>query len=365
MAVEPRVDVRLLGPLEVEVSGERCPVRGRQAAPAVRGARAARARGGLGGRAGRGAVGRRAAGRCRAGAAEADLAPPPAAGRRRVAAAPSAAGLCAGDRPARRSTPAASRSCCDRARVALGRDDPERAAADLNAALAMWRGEALADYRFDEFAQREIARLEELRLEAVEERLAAELARGGAEEFVGELQALVAEHPLRERLRGHLMVALYRAGRQAEALETMRSGRRLLGGRARHRAGPGAAAARAHDPRARLRAERRSSRRRARGPACRRPRTRRSAAAASCAEVGQLLVYPDMRLVTLVGPGGVGKTRIALEAGAGGERRAFPPARSTSISTAPRTRACWCRRRRPRLASWPRPRRSSAFAWPR
>ena len=90
-------------------------------------------------------------------------------------------------------------------------------------ALALWRGEALADYRFDEFAQREITRLEELRLEAIEERLAAELARGGAEGLVGELQALVAEIPLRERLRGHLMVALYRAGRQAEALEVMRS----------------------------------------------------------------------------------------------------------------------------------------------
>jgi DNA-binding SARP family transcriptional activator len=115
-----------------------------------------------------------------------------------------------------------------RARVALGRDDPERAVADLQTALALWRGEPLADYRLDEFAQREIARLEELRPEAVEERLAAELARGGAEDVVGELQALVAEHPLRERLRGQLMVALYRAGRQAEALEIMRAGRQLL-----------------------------------------------------------------------------------------------------------------------------------------
>ena len=87
------------------------------------------------------------------------------------------------------------------ARVALGGDDPERAAADLRTALALWRGDALADFRFDEFAQREIARLEELRIEAVEERLAAELASGGAEDLVGELQALVTEHPLRERLR--------------------------------------------------------------------------------------------------------------------------------------------------------------------
>src|SRR5829696_9728115 len=76
--------------------------------------------------------------------------------------------------------------------------------------VATTAGEALADFRFDEFAQREIARLEELRIEAVEERLAAELANGGAEDLVGELHALVAEHPLRERLRGQLMVALYR-----------------------------------------------------------------------------------------------------------------------------------------------------------
>ena len=91
-----------------------------------------------------------------------------------------------------------------RGRAALGRDDPGGAAADLRTALALWRGEALADYRFDEFAQREIARLEELRLEAIEERLAADLAAGGGEDLVGELQALVAEHPLRERLRGQL-----------------------------------------------------------------------------------------------------------------------------------------------------------------
>jgi DNA-binding SARP family transcriptional activator len=79
------------------------------------------------------------------------------------------------------------------ARVALGRDDHEHATVDLQMALALWRGEALADYRFDEFAQQEIARLEELRLEAIEERLAAELAGGGAEDLVGELQALVAD----------------------------------------------------------------------------------------------------------------------------------------------------------------------------
>ena len=87
----------------------------------------------------------------------------------------------------RRSTSAASRSCCERAGGARRRRS-ERAAGELEAALGEWRGDALADYRFDEFAQREIARLDELRMEAVEERLAAQLAGGGGEEVVGELR---------------------------------------------------------------------------------------------------------------------------------------------------------------------------------
>jgi DNA-binding SARP family transcriptional activator len=115
-----------------------------------------------------------------------------------------------------------------RARVASEREDFRCAAADLQASLALWRGAALADHRFDEFAQRAILRLEELRIEAEEERLAAELATGRGADLVAELQTLVAEHPLREHLRAHLMLALYRAGRQAEALETMREGRKLL-----------------------------------------------------------------------------------------------------------------------------------------
>ena len=92
----------------------------------------------------------------------------------------------------------------------------------------MWRGDALAEHRFDDFAQREIARLEELRVETIEERLAAELAAGASADLIGELRTLVAEYPLRERLRAQLMVALYRTGRQAEALEAMREGRELM-----------------------------------------------------------------------------------------------------------------------------------------
>jgi len=94
-------------------------------------------------------------------------------------------------------------------------------------ALALWRGPALADLAFAPFAQAEIARLEERRLDAVCDRIEADLALGGSG-VVGELEALIAEHPLRERLRGQLMLALYRSGRQAEALAAYQDARRAL-----------------------------------------------------------------------------------------------------------------------------------------
>jgi DNA-binding SARP family transcriptional activator len=102
------------------------------------------------------------------------------------------------------------------------------AAATLREALAMWRGPALADFAYEPFAQPEIGRLEELRLVALERRLEADLACGRHAEAVGQLEALIAEHPLRERLRGQLMLALYRSGRQAEALEAYQEARRAL-----------------------------------------------------------------------------------------------------------------------------------------
>jgi basic membrane lipoprotein Med (substrate-binding protein (PBP1-ABC) superfamily)/DNA-binding SARP family transcriptional activator len=97
-------------------------------------------------------------------------------------------------------------------------DDPARAAETLRDAIALWRGAALQDFAYDDFARAEIARLESLRVEAVELRIDADLRLGLSGELVGELEGLVHQHPLRERPVTQLMHALYRAGRQAEAL---------------------------------------------------------------------------------------------------------------------------------------------------
>ncbi|MGH3839618.1 MAG: AfsR/SARP family transcriptional regulator, partial [Pseudonocardiaceae bacterium] len=104
-----------------------------------------------------------------------------------------------------------------RARAA---NQPAASAALLAEALAIWRGPALSDFADDSFAQPAITRLEEQRLTAVEEHIEARLALGEHGALVGELDALVARHPLRERLRAAHMRALYLAGRQAEALDT-------------------------------------------------------------------------------------------------------------------------------------------------
>jgi DNA-binding SARP family transcriptional activator len=111
---------------------------------------------------------------------------------------------------------------------ALARDDPAAAVESLREALALWRGPPLADFSYAPFAQLAIVRLEELRLAAIELRIEAQLALGEHARLAGELQALVLEHPLRERLWGQLMLALYRDGRQAEALEAYRAVRRRL-----------------------------------------------------------------------------------------------------------------------------------------
>ena len=113
-----------------------------------------------------------------------------------------------------------------REQVKVGAD--EEAAERFRHALALWRGPALADVALESFARNEVERLEELRLAALAERVECELRGGREAEVLGELEALVGEHPLNERFRAQLMLALYRQGRQAEALEAYRKARRTL-----------------------------------------------------------------------------------------------------------------------------------------
>jgi DNA-binding SARP family transcriptional activator len=113
------------------------------------------------------------------------------------------------------------------ARSALD-DDPARAAEMLRQALGLWRGEPFEDVLHEDAVSSEGARLDELRLVALEDRLEADLALGRAGELIPELQAVIAEHPYRENFRRQLMLALYRAGRQADALAAYRQARRTL-----------------------------------------------------------------------------------------------------------------------------------------
>jgi predicted ATPase/DNA-binding SARP family transcriptional activator len=201
-------------------------------------------------------------------------------------------------------------------RAAATDGDPAAASSLLAEADALWRGDALADFAYDDFAASARARLGELRLEATEERLdlAVELGRPGT---VGTLEDLLAAHPLRERLRCLLMLALYRAGRQSDALRVYRDGRTVLAEELGLDPGPELrrleAAILAQDPTldgvpAASAAAPVEAHSRLRLPAERTPLIGR---AREVSEVVDLAT--TQRLVTLVGPGGVGKTRLALE----------------------------------------------------
>jgi DNA-binding SARP family transcriptional activator/streptogramin lyase len=111
---------------------------------------------------------------------------------------------------------------------ALAAGDAHGAEGKLRSALALWRGSAFQDVAYEEFAQAEIARLEELRVQTEEELIEAELALGRGGELVPKLEALIAAHPHRERLRGQFMLALYRAQRQGEALAAYQQARAML-----------------------------------------------------------------------------------------------------------------------------------------
>jgi predicted ATPase/DNA-binding SARP family transcriptional activator len=195
----------------------------------------------------------------------------------------------------------------DRGRALLAAGRPAEAVTALGDTLALWRGPPLADVRYHSFAQAEIRRLEELRATALEERIEAELALGEHARVVGELEALVAEHPLRERLRAQQMLALYRSGRHADALAVFRDARVWLGGELGLEPGPELRALEqailTHDPSLAAPEDRNRF-----VPAPPTPTFGRDDDVR-----GVLTELERTRMLTLTGPGGVGKTRLAVE----------------------------------------------------
>jgi DNA-binding SARP family transcriptional activator len=193
--------------------------------------------------------------------------------------------------------------------VALAAADHERAARLLREALALWRGPALADLTDYRFAAAAAAQLEDLRLAATADRVEADLALGRGDRLVGELEALCADHPLHERLAGQLIAALYAAGRQADALAAYERVRTRLSEELGVPPSPELQAAHL----AVLRGE-------AAAPPPR-PTVRSNLPAEVTSFVGREpeieqigALLERSRLVTLVGPGGAGKTRLAREA---------------------------------------------------
>ena len=202
---------------------------------------------------------------------------------------------------------------------AAGRD--QEAAAAFVEALSLWRGGALADFAYDSWAQPEVSRLEEDRLACLEERFDVELALGRHSELIGELEALVAAQPLRERLRGQLILALYRAGRQADALTEYQETRAALVDELGIEPSPELQELHrrilTHD-------ETLSSPERTEPVAIKLPAppTQLIGRERELSELAALL-DDEVRLITLVGPGGAGKTRLALATAAATSPR-FP-----------------------------------------
>jgi predicted ATPase/DNA-binding SARP family transcriptional activator len=202
-------------------------------------------------------------------------------------------------------------------RRTLAEGSPRLARSLLGRALALWRGATLADLASEPFAREAADRLEELRLQCVEERVAADLDLGHHREVLAELELLVATHPLRDRLRCQLMLALYRSGRQADALACYRHGRDVL--LEEHGLDPGTEL-RELERRILQQDEALEPTRRFALTAERHhvpmPPTATIGRDREISELHQRLLSGTERLVTLVGPGGVGKTRLALESAA-------------------------------------------------
>jgi predicted ATPase/DNA-binding SARP family transcriptional activator len=196
------------------------------------------------------------------------------------------------------------------ARQVVAADQP-RGLALLKEALGLWRGPALAEFAVEGFAREEIARLEEERIRAVEMKTEAELTLGRHAELVGELKALVAANPLRERLRGQLMLALYRSGRQGEALRVFQEGRSALVDELG--VDPGPELQELHQQILLQAASLRAAPEVVGAPRSNVPASLTSFVGrhSKLQEARKLLLRS--RLVTLTGPGGCGKTRLALE----------------------------------------------------
>jgi predicted ATPase/DNA-binding SARP family transcriptional activator len=212
-------------------------------------------------------------------------------------------------------------------RRALADGDPARASDLLADALGLWRGPPLAEVAFEDFAQSEIRRLEEMRVSALEARIDADLRLGRHAQLISELESHFTEHPTREGVAAQLMTALYRSGRQADALEVYHRTRAHLAEQLGLELGPALHTLQAqileHAPEL--------------NPSLPPESTRLSPAAAppwalslreipligrerELAEVAALLADADIAVLTLTGTGGTGKTSLALEAA----RRAIP-----------------------------------------